>query len=100
MSLFAISFRIHEDSTYETRYESLVEQIQKEAVDNTWEETTSFYLIESEQKTSKSLCDDLYNNSKIIDSKDIILVINLSNKGYSQRGAKYPNTLKGLMDKR
>ena len=87
MSLFAISFRIHEDSTYETRYESLVEQIQKEAVDNTWEETTSFYLIESEQKTSKSLCDDLYNNSKIIDSKDIILVINLSNKGYSQRGA-------------
>jgi len=70
MSLFAISFRIHEDSTYETRYESLVEQIQKEAVDNTWEETTSFYLIESEQKTSKSLCDDLYNNSKIIDSKD------------------------------
>jgi hypothetical protein len=68
MSIFAISFRIHEDSTYEARYESLVEEIKKEAIGGTWEETTSFFLIEN-TKTSQSLCDDLYNNSKIIETK-------------------------------
>jgi hypothetical protein len=47
MSIFAISFRIHEDSTYEARYESLVEEIKKEATGSTWEETTSFFLIEN-----------------------------------------------------
>jgi hypothetical protein len=100
MTIFAISFRIHEDSTYEDRYESLVKEIEKEATGSTWGETTSFYIIESAQTTSKSLCDDLYNHSQILESKDILLVVNLSAKGYTQRGAKYPNTLKSLMDKR
>ncbi len=58
MAIFAISFRIHEDSTYEERYESLVDEIKNEAVGSTWEETTSFYVIKSTQTTSKSLCDD------------------------------------------
>jgi hypothetical protein len=100
MTIFAISFRIHEDSTYEERYESLVEQIANAATDSTWEETTSFYVIESAHTSSKSLCDELYNNSKILESKDLLLVINLSQKGYAQRGAKYPNTLDSLMRKR
>jgi hypothetical protein len=100
MAIFAISFRIHEDSTYEERYESLIEQIKKEAIDATWEETTSFFIIESNETASKSLCDRLYNRSDILESKDILLVINLSAKGYAQRGAQYPNTLDSLMRKR
>lgn len=100
MAIFAISFRIREDSTYEERYDSLVEEIKKEAAgSSTWEETTSFFLIES-SKGSKSLCNDLYNNSQIVESKDVLLVINLSAKAYAQRGAPYPNTLESLMQKR
>ena len=99
MSILAITFRIHEDSTYQERYDSLIEQIKAEASDSTWEETTSFFIIES-NKSSKALCDDLYMHSSILESKDVLLVINLSQKGYSQRGAQYPNTLRSLMDKR
>jgi hypothetical protein len=99
MAIFVISFRIKEDATYEERYESLVEEIKKEAVGPTWEETTSFFIIES-SKSSKSLCDNLYSNSQILESKDILLVINLSAKAYAQVGAPYPNTLNSLMEKR
>jgi hypothetical protein len=99
MSLFAISFRVHEDSTYQERYDSLVKEIKSEAIDKIWDETTSFFLIESD-KTSKTLCNDLYLHSNILESKDILLVINLSQKGYDQRGAKLPNRLSNLMDKR
>ena len=99
MAIFAISFRIHEDSTYDARYESLIEEIKDEARDGTWDETTSFFIIES-RKSSKTLCDDLYMHSQIIDTKDVLLVINLSAKAYAQRGAQYPNTLDALMQKR
>ena len=99
MSLFAITFRIHEDSTYQERYDSLVKEIKSEATDKTWDETTSFFLIESD-KTSKALCKDLYLHSSILESKDILLVINLSQEAYDQRGAKLPNRLSNLMDKR
>ena len=78
----------------------LVEEIKKEATgSSTWEETTSFFIIES-TKSSKSLCDDLYNNSQILELKDILLVINLSAKAYAQHGAPYPNTLDSFMQKR
>jgi hypothetical protein len=99
MAIFAISFRIKEDSTYQERYDSLVERIKKNASGSTWEETTSFFLIES-TKSSQTLCDDLYNNSQIMSSKDILLITNLSQKGYAQKGAPYPNTLNSLMEKR
>lgn len=100
MAVFAITFRIETDSTYSERYDSLVEQIRKVAIGGlVWDEPTSFSLIES-SKTSKDLCDSLYFNSKIIDSKDMVLVVNLSQKGYGQYGAKYPNTLDSLMQKR
>jgi hypothetical protein len=99
MSIFAVTFRIHEDASYSTRYESLVEQIKKESASDPWEEPTSFALVES-SKSSKQLCDALYNNSKIIDTKDMLLVVNLSQNGYAQKGAKYPNTLDAFMKKR
>jgi hypothetical protein len=99
MSLFAITFRIHEDSTYQERYDSLVKEIKSEATDKIWDETTSFFLIKND-KSSKTLCNDLYLHSSILESKDILLVINLSQKGYDQRGAKLPVRLSNLMDKR
>jgi len=99
MAIFLISFRIQEDSTYEERYESLVDEIKNEASGSIWDETTSFFIIES-NKASQLLCDDLYDHSQIVDSKDVLLVINLSARGYAQRGAQYPNRLSNLMDKR
>ena len=99
MAIFVISFRIHEDLTYQERYNSLVQQINDEAIGKVWDETTSFFIIES-NKSSKALCDDLYMHSTILDSKDILLVINLSQKGYAERGAQLPNRLANLMAKR
>jgi hypothetical protein len=100
MSVFAVTFRIERDATYSDRYESLVEQIKKQARNgNTWDEPTSFVLIES-AKSAKDLCDRLYYDSKIIEPTDTLLVVNLSLKEYAQRGAKYPYSLDSLMGKR
>jgi hypothetical protein len=99
MSTFGITFRIHNDDTYSARYTSLIDQIRKEATSEIWEEPTSFALIES-GKTTQSLCDALYSNSSILESKDQLLVINLSYKSYAERGCKNKATLKKLMDAR
>jgi|ERR1700722_8163500 hypothetical protein len=99
MAIFAVTFRIHEDANYDDRYQSLVKQIESESVSSTWDEPTSFVLVES-KKNSQELCDALYYGSSILESKDMLLVVNLSKKGYAQKGSKYPNTLDAFMQKR
>lgn len=99
MPLFAISFRIFEDSTYQERHNCLVGQILKEAVGDigdTWDETASFFVIRS-NKLSKSLCDDLYMSAKMSEQQDVLLVINLSEKGYAHRGIRHPKIFRALM---
>lgn len=95
MPNFIVSFRLASDSTYQERYESLdarVHEIAQGGVGNTWEETSSMYIFIAEGN-AQSICDDLYFQTKVDESKDQLLVIDVSRRQHAERGVKYPNTL-------
>ncbi len=94
MGVYAISFRLHEDPTRSSRYDSLVEQIGKCAT--VWDETTSFALVETSESLSE-LEHRLYYKSTIIASKDLLLVLRLSDDPAILRGEdRIPSTLRRL----
>jgi hypothetical protein len=100
MALFAISFRVAELGDAASRRASIVEQIRKEALDRTWEETTSFLLIAS-NKTTEALAQSIYLNSEMINEWDKLLVMDLSTKSYAVFGKiEYPSTLAAMMASR
>jgi hypothetical protein len=104
MSIFAVMVRIEYGDDYSDRYAKTVEFIHKEAggSGNVWEEPTSTYIFAS-AKSAQALSDAIYYGTPLLDSRDTLVVVNLSAKGpgtYAQRGAKYPNTLNRLMDAR
>jgi hypothetical protein len=73
-----------------------VDKIRSEAAGNIWEEATSSFVFSS-AKSAADLCDSIYFNSSIYEDRDLLIVINLSLKEYSARGAKYPTTLANIM---
>jgi hypothetical protein len=100
MALFAISFRIHKDNGYDTRYDSVVEAIKELAESGKyWDETTSFFLIES-STTASNLAAQIEENSVLSVSRDMLLVINLSQKGYKVIGNYQDLDLDWLMQRR
>jgi hypothetical protein len=99
LAVFAVTFRLEAGPDYSTRWQSVVEAVHREAIGDVWEEPTSFFLFES-RKSAHDLCHAIYHGSQIYDSRDLILVTNLSLKDYDQKGAKYPNTLSSLMNAR
>lgn len=100
MAIFAITFRIHEDSTYRDRYVSVVEAIQQQTLSTYWDEPTSFYLIES-RLNSAEVADAINANSSFAENKDLLLVINLSQtKGHKALGQVTSGELRKLMAKR
>jgi hypothetical protein len=97
MAVFNISFRIGQTGDYGKRYESVVEMIKKEATGSTWEETTSFFVLESD-KSAETLCNDIYLKSEFNSDWDKMIVVNLSVKDHATRGKiDYPHTLATLM---
>jgi len=97
MSTFVISYMIKSDSTYASRYSSLVEQIRE--CSSKWEETTSFAVV-STAETLTALADRLYYKSLIISEKDILLVLDPNTGDAVIRGpVQYPNTLKSMLPK-
>jgi hypothetical protein len=88
MSIYAISFRIGDtgpDPSYEARYQSLVAAIHAQT-HRYWDETTSFFLIES-NKSPGTLADALVDSSSFDPRKDLMLVVNLSDtRGEAVRG--------------
>jgi hypothetical protein len=100
MAIFAVTFRIHDDDTYQERWLSAVSAIRNETVSEYWEEPTSFALIESD-KTSEAVADSINNNSKLAPSKDLLVVINISvTKGHKAVGVIDDNDFRKLMAKR
>ncbi len=101
MAVFNISFRIKQVGNHAARYDSVVEKIKAEATGQTsWEETTSFFVLES-NKSASSLCNSIYVNSEFNNEWDKILVVNLSVKEHATRGKlDYPTALNGLMSRR
>lgn len=91
MTVFAITFRIAEKrtsaGTYETRYQSLVDAVPYVSSGRYWDETTSFFLIESEQATAAEVADLLKDMSSIDLTVDLVVVINLSKRGYKAIGS-------------
>lgn len=101
MAIFAITFRIHDDASYHDRYQSVVDAIKTFAAQGNryWDEPTSFFLIES-TKNSENIAAQIKQNSDFAPSKDILLVINLSEKGYKAIGNVQDTDLDELMKKR
>jgi hypothetical protein len=99
MSLFAITFRIHYDTTYDERYDSVVKAIKELTTSTYWAEPTSFFLIESDG-VSADVANAIDSNSQLAPSKDLLVVINLSQKGYKGIGHITDSDLHKLMDKR
>lgn len=99
MANFIISFRIASDSSYQTRYNSFVSAVHQAAggLEHVWEETSSFFALEANE-TAASLCDQLYYGSDLLESKDEILVIDVSRRQWTSKGdLKYLTTLKSAL---
>lgn len=101
MGKFAISFTLKSDDTWSERYISLMGQIR--ACKKVWEETTSFALVETDENLD-GLEHRLYYKSSISSSKDILLVIDVSYKSCSIRGAtnnraKLKEIMPGILEK-
>lgn len=100
MAIFAITFRIHEDADYSNRYESVVDAIKKVCHGECyWDEPTSFFLLENPH-TSDAIAQWIDTNSRFADNKDLLLVTNLSQKGYKAIGNVRNDCLHKLMKKR
>jgi hypothetical protein len=101
MAMFCITFRIHEDAGYSDRYDSTIEAIKNCCHgDEYWDEPTSFFLFEK-PSTSGKIAQYIDTKSDFDPSKDLLLVTNLTQKGYATIGkVRERETLKRLMDKR
>lgn len=97
MANYVVTFRISSDrANYDDVYNSLRDVAQAEATSLPWEETSSFMAFES-PKTTANLMNSLYFDSKLLEAKDALLLINLSQSEYSVKGENYPNTLKSSL---
>jgi|GEM_PF-1728387 len=100
MAIFDLTFRIHEDATYAERYESVVAAIKRCCHGSYWDQPTSYFLFEN-PTSSTAIANWINNNSKFAESKDVLLVTNLSQKDYTAIGnVKNRHILDDLMRKR
>ena len=84
MSAYTITFRIANDSTYEDRYVSFVEELKKK-VNVWWAEPTSFFAVETSESIDQ-FCERIYSNTKFDASKDLYLVLDANVKSGRVRG--------------
>jgi hypothetical protein len=97
MANFLVSFRLEENSTYQVRYDSLMEEINKLRTSTTvWDETTSLCIFEA-NGTAASVCEHLYLTSKVMCPPDILVVVDVGQRTVAQKGCKYPSLLKGYL---
>ncbi|UUP19519.1 hypothetical protein [Nitratireductor thuwali] len=104
MSVYAISFRIADRTTgygsYDERYTSVVEATQALTQGRYWEETTSFLVLESSHDSSASLATSIEDLALFDPAVDLLLVINLSRKGFAVRGKNDDPDVEEIMAKR
>ena len=94
MATYAVSFHLKKDSSYETRYGSLMEEIRKSST--VWDETTSFCLVERSESLSV-FTSKLYMTD-FSPSRDKLLVMSVKEVAASARGdINYPATLRSLL---
>ena len=94
MATYAVSFHLKKDRTYNDRYDSLMEEIEKSTL--IWVETTSFCLVRS-GKTLATFTSSLYMTA-FDPSKDKLLVMDVGDVNATARGdIEYPATLRSLI---
>lgn len=101
MSVFAITFRIHDNLTYQSRWNSVVNAIKELASETTdyWAETTSFFLLEY-GGTAVDLANSIDVNSSFDEAVDLLVVINLSFKTYKIIGVPKDTDIISIMARR
>lgn len=102
MSVFVVSFRIADEQSqygsYNERWTSVNAAIQSKAVGrHYWKQTTSFFALESDQDNSSALANSINLSSKFDPTKDLLLVVNLSAKGYTVLGINSDNDIDAIM---
>lgn len=91
MGVYAITFRIEDVrsklGSYDERYDSVVRAIRANCSGRYWDETTSFFLVQSDHDNSAQLARAVDEASLFDSERDLLVVINLSSKGYKVIGA-------------
>ncbi|HEY1505628.1 MAG TPA: hypothetical protein VGF92_15070 [Stellaceae bacterium] len=76
MAAYTVTFRFHEDSTYQTRYESFVKEASKGLW---WADPTSFFAIQTDE-TIDALTTRLDTNTTILKDRDMFMVMDADAK--------------------
>lgn len=98
MAIYALSFRIKDEGNADERRQSLVDKVNELTNEGAWDGTTSFFVFESDWTPSK-WCRTLRLDTKFDPDKgDKIVVLDLTNRDWDQRGAN-DDDLKELLDR-
>lgn len=93
MASFIVTFKFKSDDTRSERYDSFVKKINELTSYRHWDETTSFYCFELDT-TAEALCSALYVGSDFNSTKDIMVVIDITNKQKATKGSlEWPSVL-------
>ncbi|CAI8802084.1 ABM domain-containing protein [Pseudomonas sp. IT-P74] len=97
MANFIVTFEFKSDDSRQARYDSFVKKVNELTSRKNWDETTSFYCFELDT-TAEALCSSLYVGSDFNSTKDIMVVIDVTNKQKATKGPlKYPSLLESYL---
>jgi hypothetical protein len=97
MANFIVTFEFKSDDTRKARYDSFVKKINELTAHRHWDETTSFYCFELDT-TADSLCSTLYIGSDFNATKDMMVVIDISNRQKATKGPlAWPTVLESYL---
>ena len=85
LSLFAVTVRLGAGADQDSRWRSVVTAMHHEAASGVWQESASYFLLES-SKSARQLCDAIFGAADIYDDRDLVVVINLSLRPQADRG--------------
>jgi hypothetical protein len=83
MAIYAVSFDLEYDTTYQERYRSFMEQVKKGS--DWWADTTSFVVVQTSE-TIDSFCSRIWTQSGFSSSKDLYLVFDTEKLSARIRG--------------
>lgn len=104
MTVFIVSFRIADVKTslgsYDDRWESVDTAIREHGDGLYWNETTSFYAVSSSRTSSADMAEAIDGSSLFDPTVDLLLVVNLSQKGFKLLGKNQDPDLDYVMQRR
>jgi len=95
LSLFAVTVRLGDGADRSARWQSVVIALHGEARSDVWQESASFFLLES-PKSARQLCDAIFGAADVYDDRDLVVVIKLSLRSRADRDVTEEFALDGL----